>query len=745
MYHRRIYKILTRITAIMAFSALLAVIPLSVIAAEITGIVVDEDGYGLAGVNVIAVGLDRGAATDLEGNFSIPNLPERLVTLRASMLGFKTSDLEVDLASGTTATVRITLPVDAIALQELTFEIEREHSNVGHDGAERLEVLTTEDLETRSSDGGLLSALSGGSGLDTKPCALCGAAGIGMQGLDPSYTEITVDGLPVLSGLGALYGLDGIAVSDLKQVEVSKGSSRGEGGAAAMGGAVNLVTSTTTMDMTNLPTGSVSLMGGETGRHRASGEISFDAAGAPLRLSGSYASEPRKLDRNHDGLTDAPSYDRFNLSATQSRPLAGGTITGRVRGYAENRFAGETRWTEDDRGSATVYGRDINTTRLDAGGRFASGMYPWGSWSADAAYAAHHQDSYYGSTRYDARQTIGIARFSLNRTWNHANSTLFRGQFRYEDYLDNLNLGSPTDRIDRVPGLLVQHQWSPVIRWNVRASVLSEHYDNGDFVATPRASLLYSPSDHWTFIGSAGTGYRTVTLFSLDKAAHAGFDNVIIPAGLEPERSAGGSLTTQYQVATSGRAFQIDLTGYYTRFENKVVLSFGDAHTGAVQYANAADAFTRGGEMQASLAFNGGWTIRANAAYTDVQYQDAAGWHREELRSLYTAGLAVQHDWELYGLTADVKAHLFGPQALPEDRDRSQSPTFVTVDAGIKKAFGRYSIGLQLENLTDYVQPDPVVVSDAVSGQRIDAAMIYGPQLGRTALLTLSADFGDSK
>ena len=89
-----------------------------------------------------------------------------------------------------------------------------------------------------------------------------------------------------------------------------------------------------------------------------------------------------------------------------------------------------------------------------------------------------------------------------------------------------------------------------------------------------------------------------------------------------------------------------------------------------------------------------------------------------------------------------MQVNLFGPQELPDDRLRDRSPSFVTVDAGVKKAFGRYTIGMQLENLTDYVQPDPVLVSDATSGQRIDAAMIYGPQLGRTVLVTLSADFG---
>ncbi|MBZ0265140.1 TonB-dependent receptor [bacterium] len=728
---------------IMSAVAIL-LLPEKSISATVKGVVLDEDGYSLGGVNIVVVGMKRGASSDMDGNFVISDLPEKQVVLRASMLGFKTIETNLDLSQSPEATVQIVLPFDAIALQELTFEIESEKSSVGNDGAERMEVLTSTDLETRSSDGGLLSALASGSGLDTKPCALCGAAGIGMQGLDPSYTEITVDGLPVLSGLGAMYGLDGISVSDLSQVEISKGGSRGDGGSAAMGGAVNLVTTTTNSDLKILPNGSVSLMAGETGRHRLSGEINVDGGGSPLRLSGSYASEPDKLDRNHDGLTDTPSYQRFNLSATQTRPFSGGMLSGRVRAYTENRFAGETHWTEDDRGSALVYGRDINTKRFDAGGRYVFPETRLGRFSTDAAYAVHEQDSYYGSTEYDAKQLIGIARFSFERDWSGEHSSLIRGQYRYEDYQDNLSLGSPTDRVDQIPGLLVQQEWKPSVFVNMRASLLNEYYEEDGYVLIPRASLLYSPTDRWTFIASSGTGYRTVTLFSLDKAAHAGFDNVIIPGQLKAEKSLGGSFTTQYQAANLERAFSFDITGFYTRFENKVILGFADSHSGAVYYKNATDAFTRGGEFQASYAFNPGWNFRTNVAFTDVQYEESSEWRREELRSLYTAGFQVQREWQLSGWRSDVQFNLFGPQELPEDRDRDQSPTFVTVDAGVAKSLGRYTVRLQLENLTDYVQPDPVLVADEVSGKRVDAAMIYGPQLGRTVLVTISADFGSN-
>jgi outer membrane receptor for ferrienterochelin and colicins len=715
--------------------------------AEISGYVVDTDGYPLAGASVVVDGTKIGDASDFDGIFTLTRVPEREITLLVSLVGYKsisqTLNLDDPAVFKTLDDVTFALELDVLTFEEVTFETERTQSGPVHDGAERVEILTQADLAEQSTDGGLLSALSGGTGLDTKPCALCGSAGVGMQGLDPSYTEINVDGLPVLSGLGALYGLDAISVSELQQVEISKGGTRGDAGAGAIAGAVNLVTNSPGMSLADLPTAELSAMAGETGRHNLTGALTVPFAGMPVRINGNYGSEPRKIDRTGDGLTDTPSYTRFNLSLSSRQELESGTITTRVRGYSEERFAGETHWTEADRGSADVYGRDIQTRRVDTGVSFQSTDKSWGSWVADAGYAYHEQDSWYGTTEFNASQTIGLARFALNRDWNTQNSTLYRAQYRHEIYEDNLVLASKTDRTDIVPGLLVQHEWIPSEMWQARASVLSEVYEDDGYVATPRMSLRYSPDDKWTLIGSGGLGYRTVTLFSLDKAAHAGFDNLNVPEDLKAERSYGGSLTAQYRSGVSDRSYHIDVTGFYTRFDNKVVVAYGHAETGEVVYANADDAFSRGVEVQLGYAFDPGWIATVQGTVSEIEYNDGVQWRREEMRPAFTAGASLVKEWTIQGVRAHANVRVFGPQELPDGRGRDESPTYAMVDLGVRKSWDRFSVSLNAENIADYVQPDDVFTLDPTTGKRrLDSAMIYGPQLGRTVSLTLSANFG---
>jgi outer membrane receptor for ferrienterochelin and colicins len=602
----------------------------------------------------------------------------------------------------------------------------------------RTEVVEAKDLRRASSDGGVLTALAGTTGLNTRPCALCGSAGVGMQGLDPSYTEISIDGLPVLSGVGALYGLDAIAVQDLKRLELVKGSGNSHAGAAAMAGSVNLVTA----EAREHPTASVTLSGGGTLRHMVGGDVSAPVAGVKSRASLTWAAEPRKLDRNGDDITDTPQFTRLNGSLNLSRDWTAGELRAASRLLHEERFAGETAWNEEDQGSSRVYGRDIHTRRYEGSLRWNARPGGFGAWSLESALAHHRQDSWYGSTRFDATQLVSTSRLAMRREWNPLHSSHLQLQYRHEDYADNLSLAHETDRTFRVPGAVVRHSWDPDPRWFLQGGLLAEHYQRDGMVFTPRASLRLRPTSSWTLLASGGTGYRPVTIFSLDKAVHAGFDNVVVPENLQAERSANANLSLNYRSVGLDHSWQMDLTGFYTSFRNKVVLAFQDHAAGTI-YSNADDAFSRGVELRFSLNSSLGWTLRLGGTLTDAQYRDSLGWHRNELQNIYTANGSIERRLAELGLTADMEANLYGPQPLPEGRSRDQSPTYATVNLGVAKDWGRWTVSASVDNLFDYTQPDnPLITNPSTGERRFDSAMIYGPLLGRVFLVGLRGHFG---
>jgi len=68
-----------------------------------------------------------------------------------------------------------------------------------------------------------------------------GTQGLQMQGLDPSYTTILIDGFPIIGRAFGTLDLNRISVTDIESIEVIKGASSSLYGSNALGGVVNLI------------------------------------------------------------------------------------------------------------------------------------------------------------------------------------------------------------------------------------------------------------------------------------------------------------------------------------------------------------------------------------------------------------------------------------------------------------------------------------------------------------------------
>ncbi|MBU1937746.1 TonB-dependent receptor, partial [bacterium] len=539
------------------------------------------------------------------------------------------------------------------------------------------------------------------------------------------------------SGLGTLYGLDGLSVSDVSEVQLVKGSSSSLFGSGAIAGAVNLVSAKSSEN----PEMRVSLSGSDTRQHTISANLSHQLAETPFRLSASYGSEPDKVDRDDDGITDTPEYDRFNLHGMVSRNIAGGDFSLGGRFYTEQRFAGETRWTENDKGSADVYGRFIETNRRELSFAYASEPASDLRFSTNAALVKHEQNSWYGTTSFDAAQNLASAKASLEKDWSPVHSTLMQGVFQYDDYNDNLNLGTPTDQLNRTPGIIAQHTWTIEKQWTLQGGGRLEHFNEYGWVWNPRGSALWQPSSNWSFRLSGGTGFRRVSIFSIDKAVHAGFEHVLIPNNLEPEKSFGSSFAVNYRWIQKLYSITADVNTFYTTFNNKVILAYGH-EAGTTIYSNAEDAYSRGVELKLAWRHLMGWTVKLGATLTDVHYKDASGWHEIHLLNRYTGNSALKKSWASIGMSAEISAALYGPQKLPEGRNLSVSPAYTLWDIRVAKTWNSIEAFASVNNLTDYTQPDDAYVTDPMTGKtQFDSSLLYGPLLGRTFHLGLTYSF----
>jgi outer membrane receptor for ferrienterochelin and colicins len=66
--------------------------------------------------------------------------------------------------------------------------------------------------------------------------------GLQMQGFDPDYTLIMIDGQPVIGRSAGTLNLDRLSVGDVKQIEIVKGPSSALWGSDALAGVINIIT-----------------------------------------------------------------------------------------------------------------------------------------------------------------------------------------------------------------------------------------------------------------------------------------------------------------------------------------------------------------------------------------------------------------------------------------------------------------------------------------------------------------------
>lgn len=96
----------------IAFLLLLA--PISLFAqVNVTGVVVDEFGETLPGVNIVIQGTSRGTVTDYDGEFTIQASPNEVI--EASYVGFETQEVPV----GNQTRINIVLQDGSVQIQAL--------------------------------------------------------------------------------------------------------------------------------------------------------------------------------------------------------------------------------------------------------------------------------------------------------------------------------------------------------------------------------------------------------------------------------------------------------------------------------------------------------------------------------------------------------------------------------------------------------------------------------------------------
>lgn len=199
----------------------------------VTGVVTSgEDGEPVVGASVLVVGTHMGVITDIDGKFTISNIPANAKTLRISFVGMQPQ--EVAIKSG--SVMRITLHSDAEVLDEVVVTamgISRSEKSLGYSATT---VKSDEIINARTTN--VADALSGKvaglqvSSTSSDPGSVSNVVIRGFGSINGDNQPLyVVDGIPLsnssVSGSGknvTLGGISNVSSQDIESMTVLKGA-----------------------------------------------------------------------------------------------------------------------------------------------------------------------------------------------------------------------------------------------------------------------------------------------------------------------------------------------------------------------------------------------------------------------------------------------------------------------------------------------------------------------------------------
>jgi outer membrane receptor for ferrienterochelin and colicins len=684
-----------------------------------------------------------GTVTDAEGRARLTNLPIGQNRLTASFVGYKPHlfNLLLPLTNPDSA-VLIRLSPAEEALEEVTVTATRTNSRI-EDLPIKVEVLGQEEMDEESAvvPSNVASILGDISIIHIQRTSLTtGNQSIRMQGLDPKYTQILRDGLPLYEGFSGNLGVLQIPPLDLRQVEVIKGSASTLYGGGAIGGLINLVSRqpgaepelTAVLNRSNLR---------ETNLNAYYAQQYNPKVG--LTLFAGYTNQPA-VDVNKDGFSDVPLIHQFTLHPRLFlTPNAKNRLNLGYTFITEKRTGGDVTAIKQPEGLHTyVVGNDIQRH------------------SVDATFDHHFSESH----SFTGRGTLSFFnRTEVNNGFHFAGKQL-SGYFEAADYLQrgshtmvagaNLTLehfhkgNSDSSRISdftyNTLGIFLQDDWRVGKKVTLQGGLRLDHHNVFGNFFLPRLSLLVKPNEHWSVRTSVGTGYKTPNVFANLTAADYRTQSRLtyryllpLSPNLKSERSVGLNMDIAYKGNIGEHlTVQLDQAFYYTAVTNPIVaLSTDTTVSRRTQLQNAAynlhsigtDTYLRleYDEIEFYLGYNHTLARRQQSGNSGVQTY--VPFSPQDKFSL-TLAYRVPDKWRF-----GIESSWVGNQYL-YDNQRVSNYWFWA--AAIERMLGHVSIILNAENIFNVQQLNyGPVVTGPINNPTIQP--LWAPQEGRIVNLAI--------
>ena len=721
----------------------------------------------LIGANIFVKKTNSGTSTDEAGYFTIKSAPVTDIELNISMVGYKS--------------IVVQIPAGKKNIENLVFELKEGTIEMGtvvvtstnsphlyEDNPVKTEVIPNSLIRQQSACN-LAQALGLQTGVSVEnDCNNCNFTQVRILGFEGKYTQILIDGDPVISSLGGVYGLEHYPQEMIEQIEIVKGGGSALYGGGAIAGTINLITRKPAFNRSR-----ISYFGGSVGSSydqqiSATAEMVNNDNTSGFFVYGSTRSR-NPYDRNGDDFSELGELKNETIGFDwYSNPFEGTELQTSFHRIFEERRGGDNfdrpvheagiaEWIQHFK-----YGGKI---------RWSHKLSPVFEYRINYAFSLLRRNSYYGGlsdTTVEARlQALNYYGFSNNPLHTGgiqlnyiSGSHSITGGVQYDnDRIDDKSVSNSAYFVKETfknLGIFVQDDFL-VEKLNSLQVVAGIRFDQhsalDNWIISPRLNLSYELTKGLKLRAGYTTGFKAPQIFDEDLhiCGLEGTQRVIRNSpGLKEERSNSFTVGAEFQDFVNDIPLLIGVTGFYTKLDGAYTNRFISS-SGTIEYwerINSIGADAKGIEVDIGIKPIDNLELKIGITLKENNYKDfLTDFHTKNfLRTPNSFGYLRS----TYNFTSEFNVFFSmkytGKMDVPheivvEGQDEpllvlSKSQNFFEFDFSVRHRIVLFSdlsatVTTGIKNLTDTYQ------KDLDYGIKRDPGYVYGPSSPRTYFVSL--------
>lgn len=726
----------------------------------IEGIIIEKESKEpIPYISISLEGTQHQTMSEDDGTFVLKDIHAGKYIIHVHSLGYLTFRKEIDIKPNVIEEIKIELTTDSKELSEVHVmgslsRMQRETASIvtSH--------LTTKNFEATHSNT-LSQGLNYTPGVRVETtCQNCGSQEVRINGLEGNYSQILVDGQPVVGALTKTYGLDQIPINMVDEVDIVRGGSSALYSSSAIGGIINILTKEPENNYYEIKY-NLSMIDGKAADNILAVNTTLVDKNKTSGISifGNMRNR-NPWDANGDGFTEIGKNKAGSLGLRSFFKFSSlNKLTAEYHYISEDRRGGDnldrppheteiTEWTNYKIHSGALnydhFFKD-KTQRLNVHFSLQDARRDsyFGGGKELNGYGNTSEFTVIGNAKYDINSDYFLfmpTKFTVGLTQSH---DLLKNEMPGYNYKQNQNINIST--------LYFQNEWKDD-KLALSVGVRGEKHTLVDGMSIiPRANLRYKFYRNFNFRASYTEGYRAaeITAGDLDIPIQDGKATLLeFAKNIKPERSRSilGGFDTKFFNENFYSYFLVE--GFYTHINNAFIdRVYGESETGntIMIRENANKASVYGINIETSIQpsdhvqIDGGFTMQRGRYKSPEAWSDdeTAAPTKDMLRSPNQYGFLTTTFTPNSRVSGSISATYTGKMKVPhlagyiENDVLETTPRFL--DATLKltytfnlNAFNKAELSGGIQNVFNQRQKDYDL------GVNRDSDYIYGPALPRT-------------